>query len=232
MSRNQDPSAPALDSGNVIIANTDEDWNVLRDRPEMQTVAAVLTSDDTWTPRVRAWWPAISLSADLRVAGAVADQLTAVLPTQMLTAAPEASVVLAGALHAASMVDWPPVTVTHLLDSGSIATFVELLAGSGADDMALDVSAAAGALSASRNAVLAAAAFAARPLVVEQHIISPPVSAAVRGPGPWYELRCSAARPLVCIDARTALGRIVADRALYLGAVAGRSPLPKNGPAA
>ena len=48
------------------------------------------------------------------------------------------------ALHAASLVNWPIVTLTHLLDAGAVPTIVELLAGAGENDALLRADALAG----------------------------------------------------------------------------------------
>ena len=168
----------------------------------------------------RAWWPAISLSSDVQVASAVAEQLTSALPAAMRPVVPEASVVVAAALHAASMVDWPPITIAHLLDSRSTATFAELLAGSGSEDLTLDLAAVAGDLAPGRDAVVDAAAEAVMPLVTEQSIVSGPGSGG-RGPGPFDELRCPTGTDAVCIDASSTLGAVVADRCRYLARAAG-----------
>ncbi|ORM35507.1 hypothetical protein BFL43_09305 [Williamsia sp. 1135] len=181
---------------------------------------AVVSAASTAGGQRRGWWPAISLSTDVRVAGAIADQLTSALPDAMRLVVPEASVVVAAALHAASMVDWPPITIAHLLDSRSTATFAELLAGSGSEDLALDLAAVAADLTPGRDAVTAAAAKAVLPLVTEQGIISGPGSAG-RGPGPFYELRCPTGTDAVCIDASSTLGAVVADRCRYLARTAG-----------
>lgn len=165
------------------------------------------------------WWPAVSLSSDSRVASAIADQLTCELPVHMRWVSPEASVVVAAALHAASMVDWPPITIAHLLESGSVATFIELLAGGGSEDLALDLSAVAGDLAPDRESVLLAASAAVSPLVADQGVISGP-GVGVPGPGPFFELRCTptddGSPRAICIDATSTLGAIAADRARHL----------------
>lgn len=202
----------------LMITHTPADLLTALWRQSPQT--AVISAAAPGQGQRRAWWPAISLSSDVRVASAVAEQLTSALPAAMRPVVPEASVVVAAALHAASMVDWPPITIAHLLDSRSTATFAELLAGSGSEDLTLDLAAVAGDLAPGRDAVVAAAAEAVMPLVTEQSIVSGPGSGG-RGPGPFYELRCPTGTDAVCIDASSTLGAVVADRCRYLARAAG-----------
>lgn len=122
----------------------------------------------------RTWFPLIELCWDACFAGAAADHLTRDLPQHLRLVTPEATTLLAGALHAAALVNWPVVTLTHLLDAGAVATIVELLAGADEEEFALDVAAAAGDTAPDRHHVVQAAALAAHQLLHGETMVTPP----------------------------------------------------------
>lgn len=111
----------------------------------------------------RVWWPLLEECWDRRVADAAAERLTRQLPCHLRAVTPEATTLLAGALHAASLVGWPTVTLTHILDSGAVPTIVELL-GCQDEELAADVAAAAGEMAPEAALVRTAAAYAAQQL--------------------------------------------------------------------
>ena len=157
----------------------------------------------------RTWWPLIEQCWDERLAAVAADHLTRDLPANLRLVTPEATTLLAGALHAASLVNWPIVTLTHLLDAGAVPTIVELLAGAGENDFALDVASVAGPTAPEAELVTQAAALAARHLEYARHLITGP-------PGHTPHVRVPALAghqaPTVCVhdDQSPVAGLIIA----------------------
>ena len=170
----------------------------------------------------RAWWPLLDVCADQSVAATVADHLTRDLPSTLRFAIPDAATVLTGALHAAALVGWPPVTVAHILDAGAIPTIVELLGADGDDDLALCVAAAAGDLAPDRDLVRYAAALAGRSLVSVAAAITGPTRPTgcydAGGNGVWREVRGARSSTVIVHTDDTALGHVIADRVLLLAA--------------
>ena len=184
--------------------------------------AAVISPDPAAVPAdQRAWWPLLELCSDESLAAVVAEAIAADLPGELLLYSPEAATVLGGALHAAALVGWPPVTVSHLLDAGAIATIVELLSADGDDDYALCVAGAAGDLAPGRAVVRHAAALAGRQILDAAAAITGPARAEFVGSWVWREVRGHRAPTLIVHTAGTALGRVIAERAATLAAATG-----------
>lgn len=150
---------------------------------------AVLSADPSISGP-RTWFPLIESCWEESIAGVAADYLTRDLPRYLQLATPEAATLLAGALHAASLVNWPVVTLAHLLDAGAVSTIVELLVGADEEDFGLDVAAAAGPAAPDRHHITHAAALAAHHLLHAEPMITPsgsasrPVTALVAGAEP------------------------------------------------
>lgn len=159
----------------------------------------------------RAWWPLLDQCTDRRVADVVADHLTRDLPPSLVHLTPEACTLLAGALHAASLVGWPTITLTHILDNGSVATIVELLSG-GEDEFALDVAAAAGPAHPESARVITAAAIGAQQLHHSEGLITGPGNPL---PG---SILAGAATPIIGVhDDGSTVARLVLSRLRFLG---------------
>lgn len=162
----------------------------------------------------RAWWPLIEQCWDARLASVAADYLTRDLPPNLRLLTPEAATLLAGALHAASLVNWPIVTLTHLLDSGAVATIVELLAGADEHELALDVASVAGPTAPEAEVVVRAAALAARHLDHARLLITGPD--AQRSPQQRWGL-AGAPTPVVCLhDDASPIAALIIARLRHL----------------
>lgn len=172
---------------------------------------STVSSTDIGIDAPRAWWPLLDQCCDRRVADVVADHLTRDLPPSLVHVIPEAATLLAGALHAASLVGWPTITLTHILDSGAVATVTELLTGQD-ESFALDVAAAAGPSAAENGRVIAAAAIAAQQLHHGEGLITGPgalAAGAVLG---------GAQTPVVAVhDDGSAVANLVISRLRFLG---------------
>lgn len=159
------------------------------------------------------WWPLIDECWDRRVADVVADHLTRDLPPSLHHFTPEAATLLSGALHAASLVNWPVVTLTHLLDSGAVATIIELLGGQDPES-ALDVASVAGSTCPDAGRVIAAAAIGAQQLHHSESLITGPGS--VRSgvlAGPPSDV-------VAFVDDGSTVAGLVLSRLRYLGSPA------------
>lgn len=168
---------------------------VCRSRAALARVAAtdqsrpvVVLSADPSISGPRTWFPLIESCWEESIACVAADYLTRDLPGYLRLATPEAATLLAGALHAASLVNWPVVTLAHLLDAGAVSTIVELLVGADEEDFGLDVAAAAGPAAPDRHHITHAAALSAHHLLHAEPMVTPtgsasrPVTALLAGP--------------------------------------------------
>lgn len=165
------PAAPAPTTRIVLCNSRSSVYDVVAAHPP-GSVAVLSPRSDIRAPRV--WWPLIEQCWDARLASVAADYLTRDLPANLRLMTPEASTLLAGALHAASLVNWPIVTLNHLLDCGAVSTVVELLAGADEQELALDVASVAGPTAPDAELVVQAAALAARHLDVARALITGP----------------------------------------------------------
>ncbi|WP_150116659.1 hypothetical protein [Williamsia herbipolensis] len=209
----------SLDRPAVLVAPT---RTALAAQLRLNPDATVISPDPAAvTADRRAWWPLLDVCADQSVAATVADHLTRDLPSNLRFAIPDAATVLTGALHAAALVGWPPVTVAHILDAGAIPTIVELLGADGDDDLALCVAAAAGDLAPDRDLVRYAAAVAGRSLLAAAAAITGPTGGYdAGGSGVWREIRGARSATVIVHTDDTALGHALADRVLLLAATA------------
>ncbi|MBT0568616.1 hypothetical protein [Williamsia sp. CHRR-6] len=197
----------------------------------MHPAATVISPDPAAvTADQRSWWPLLDMCADQSVAATAADHLTRDLPANLTLAVPDAATVLTGALHAAALVGWPPVTVAHILDAGAIPTIVELLGADGDDDLALCVAAAAGDLAPDRDVVRHAAALAGRELLAAAAAITGPTRGYdTGGNGVWREVRGAQSSTVIVHTDDTALGHVIADRLFLLASATESSGQTRRG---
>ncbi|MDR2280015.1 MAG: hypothetical protein LBE07_04060 [Gordonia sp. (in: high G+C Gram-positive bacteria)] len=162
----------------------------------------------------RIWWPLLDQCTDRRIADHVADKLTRDLPPSLVHLTPEAATLLSGALHASSFVGWPTVTLTHILESGAVATIVELLTGQ-ADELALDVAAAAGPSNPDHARVITAAAIGAQQLHHSDGLITGPTRAGM-AVGPML---AGTSAPVIAVhDDGSTVVDLILSRLRFLGA--------------